>query len=115
MRRSCTGPIPSDSAQSNEEKKRLFKNCLAYLKIRCVLYTGDLNLTDMNEPRQINLIVNHPDNRHFKEGVCLRQGEKRRAERRWNVNLRSSRLRLPKPKVRVPATYSAANRLTYII
>ena len=77
MRRSRTEPIPSDSAQSNEEKVRPFRNCLAHLKIRRVLYTGDLNITDMNGPRQINLIVNHPDNGHFKAGACLRQEEKR--------------------------------------
>ena len=54
--------------------------CGARLKVRCVSFTGDLDIADVNGCRQIDSIINHPDNKHLKEAERRAEEEKRRAE-----------------------------------
>ena len=55
--------------------------CAAHLKIRCGLSTVNLDMTDMNGSWQIDSIINHPDNKHFKEGRKRAENAERRKEK----------------------------------
>ena len=50
------------------------------MKIRCVLFIGDLDMTDVNGFWQIDSIINHPDNKHLKDAERRAEESDRRAE-----------------------------------